>query len=93
MSNTWSTYLRNNGTYKAYNQNCGSISTIIKPKESAIANFRLLCNNPTLALMTMNLLGPQAQIAHSYSILGNTLTDSTPRFMGLTGFGEKAIPI
>ena len=93
MSNTWSIYLKNHGTYKAYNQNCGSISTLIKPKDSAITNFWLLCENPTLALMTINQLGPQIQTAHSCSILGNTLTNSTTRFMGLTGFGKKAIPI
>ena len=93
MSNTWSTYLKNHGTYKAYNQNCGSISTIIKPKDSVIANFRLLCENPTLVLMTMNQLGPQIQTSHSFSIIGNTLTNTPPRLMGLTGFGDRAIPI
>ena len=93
MSTTWSTYLRNHGSFKAYNQNCGSIANIIRPKESPIANFRRLCENPTLVIMTMSQLNPQVQSAHSCSIIGNTLTDSTPRFMGLTGFGEKAIPI
>ena len=93
MSNTWSTYLSNNGSYKAYNQNCNSIANIIKPKDSTIANFRILCENPTLAFVTMSQLNPRVQTTHSCSIIGNTLTNSTPRFMGLTGFGKRAIPI
>ena len=92
MTNTWSTYFDNHASKDDYNKNCKSIATLINTKDSILSNFRTLCENPTLTLMCKSQLRLQIQTIHSCSIIGNTIINN-PRFMGLIGFSERAIPV
>ena len=92
MTNAWSTYFDNHPSRDDYNKNCKSIATLINTKESILSNFRLLSENPTLTVMFKSQLDSQIQTIHSCSIIGNTVINN-PRFMGLIGFSERAIPV